>query len=161
MSVTIRACGGDDYDRIVAVVDAWWGGRQMRAMLPRLFFTHFRDTSFVAQDGSTLAGFICGFLSQALPDEAYVHFIGVNPDYRRRGVARMLYARFADEARQADRHTIRAVTSPRNEVSIAAHRALGFEVVAEGSAGLNFAGLPIRLDYDGPGEDRVVLEKRL
>src|SRR4051794_5257814 len=148
--LTIRGVEDGDYDPIVAVLDEWWGGREMTDMLPRLFFTHFADTSFVVQhrDGS-IAGFVCGFLSPARPDEAYVHFIGVDPRYRRRGVARLLHDRFAAEARAAGRTTLRAVTSPVNEVSIAAHRALGFEV--EG----------VRTDYDGPGRDRVLLVKRL
>jgi len=62
-------------------------------MLPRLFFTHFRETSFVAEDGGWLAGFLCGFLSQTYPDQAYVHFVGVAPDRRGDGLARDLYER--------------------------------------------------------------------
>src|SRR4051812_41303984 len=122
----------------------------MTDMLPRLFLTHFADTSFVAHDrDGSIAGFVCGFLSAARPEEAYVHFIGVDPRYRRRGVARLLYDRFATTARAAGRTTLRALTSPVNEVSIAAHQALGFEV--EG----------VRRDYDGPGRDRVLFVKRL
>lgn len=45
----IRALTLEDYAPIIGVVDAWWGGRTMAAMLPRLFFIHFRDTSFVAK----------------------------------------------------------------------------------------------------------------
>ena len=41
------------------------------------------------------------------------------------------------------------MTSPANEGSLAFHRALGFEP-SEPKAG-----------YDGPGEDRVVLTRRL
>ena len=42
----------------------------MRAMLPRLFFEHFRDTSFVAEEDGEIVGFLCGFLSQTYPDQA-------------------------------------------------------------------------------------------
>ncbi|MFL5679780.1 MAG: GNAT family N-acetyltransferase [Chloroflexota bacterium] len=148
--VTIRGVEDGDYDRIIGLLDAWWGGREMTDMLPRLFFTNFADTSFVAQDeDGSIVGFVCGFGSPARPGEAYVHFIGVDPRHRRRGVARLLYDRFAAEARAAGRTTLRALTSPVNEVSIAAHRALGFEV--EG----------VRRDYDGPGRDRVLFVRRL
>ncbi|HKG57418.1 MAG TPA: GNAT family N-acetyltransferase [Candidatus Limnocylindrales bacterium] len=148
--LTLRGITDADYERVIGVLDDWWGGREMIDMLPRLFFTHFADTSFLAEDGDgSVAGFICGFLSPACLDEAYVHFIGVAPRHRRRGVARKLYERFAVEARRASRTTLHAVTSPVNEVSIAAHRALGFEV--EG----------VHRDYDGPGRDRVVFVKRL
>ena len=66
-----RTVTPDDYASIIAVVDSWWGGRAMAAMLPRLFFEHFRDTSFVAEVDGTLVGFLIGFFSPALPSEAY------------------------------------------------------------------------------------------
>ena len=64
----IRHAEPADHARVAGVIDEWWGGRRMRDMLPRLFFTHFRDTSFVAEDDlGELAGFLCGFLSQTYP----------------------------------------------------------------------------------------------
>ena len=51
----------------------------MAAMLPKLFFVHFRDTSFVAEDDGGSPGFLCGFRSQTFDDEAYIHFVGVDP----------------------------------------------------------------------------------
>ena len=118
-------------------------------MLPRLFFLHFEGTSFVAEEGEDLAGFVCGFLSQTASDEAYIHFVGVDPEHRGGGVGRMLYERFFEEVRGDGRSVVRCVTSPANEVSVAFHEALGFEVDR------------VAKDYDGPGEDRVLLVKRL
>jgi L-amino acid N-acyltransferase YncA len=159
MSTEIRPVQAADYDRVIAVVDDWWDGRQMAGMLPRLFFTHFANTSFVAEDeGGELAGFIVGFLSQANPDEAYVHFVGVAPSHRGAGLGRRLYERFFEAARAADRHVVRAVTSPVNRVSIAAHRALGFEVVAGPG---QQDGVPFHPDYDGRDGDRVLFVKRI
>jgi ribosomal protein S18 acetylase RimI-like enzyme len=122
----------------------------MAPILPRLFFLHFEGTSFVADDDDgELAGFVCGFLSQTDPKEAYIHFVGVSPGRRGEGVGRTLYERFFAEARDHGRSLVRCVTSPGDQESIAFHEALGFEVdrVVE--------------DYDGPGEDRVLLLKRL
>lgn len=121
----IRHAEPADHARVTAVVDDWWGGRPMAAMLPKLFFVHFRDTSFVAEDDG-LAGFLCGFLSQTFDDEAYVHFVGVSPAHRGSGLGRELYERFF--AAVAPRNVVRAVTSPVNEGSVAFHRSLGFEV---------------------------------
>jgi predicted GNAT superfamily acetyltransferase len=150
VGLTIRRADPGDYDRVIRVVDEWWGGRQMAEMLPRLFFDHFTDTCFVAEDDAgRLAGFIVGFLSQSKPREAYVHFVGVAPELRRDGLARRLYERFFDAARAADREVVRAVTSPVNAVSIAAHKAMGFEAV------------PAAAGYDGEGRDRVLFEKRI
>jgi ribosomal protein S18 acetylase RimI-like enzyme len=148
MSSIIRNAEPADYLRVTAVVDEWWGGRQMAAMLPKLFFVHFRDTSFVAEDeDGDLAGFLCGFRSQTFPDEAYVHFVGVNPGIRGGGLGRELYARFC--AAVSPRTIVRAVTSPINQRSVAFHQAIGFEVE--------------RIDehYDGTDQARVLMVKRL
>jgi ribosomal protein S18 acetylase RimI-like enzyme len=147
MAAVIRHADPADHERVVAVVDAWWGGRPMAAMLPKLFFIHFRDTSFVADDDGELAGFLCGFRSQTFDDEAYIHFVGVDPSRRGSGLGRMLYERFFDAI--APRTVVHAVTSPVNERSVAFHRALGFEVDR------------VQPDYDGRGEARVLLVKRL
>jgi len=119
-------------------------------MLPKLFFIHFEGTSFVAEaEDGELLGFVCGFLSQAADDEAYIHFVGVTPEDRGEGLGRKLYERFFDEVRANGRSVVRCVTSPLNQGSLAFHQKLGFEVerIAE--------------DYDGPGEDRALLVKRL
>jgi len=150
VAVEIRHAEPPDYGRVIQHVNAWWGGRDMAPMLPKLFFLHFEGTSFVAEreDGS-IAGFLIGFLSQTTDDEAYVHFVGVAPDQRGSGLGRELYERFFATALEHGRTVVRCVTSTVNEDSIAFHKALGFEVdrVVE--------------DYDGPGEDRVLLVKRL
>jgi predicted GNAT superfamily acetyltransferase len=145
----IRHAEPADHARVAAVIDDWWGGRRVRDMLPRLFFTHFRETSFVAEDGGWLAGFLCGFLSQTYPDQAYVHFVGVAPDRRGDGLARDLYERFFEAARAAGRSSVRCVTSPVNTGSIAFHTKLGFEIEAEVEG------------YDGPDGSRVLLRRVL
>ncbi|MGH3012973.1 MAG: GNAT family N-acetyltransferase [Gaiellaceae bacterium] len=149
MTVEIRRAEPADYSRVIAVLDEWWGGRPMREMLPRLFFVHFADTSFVAERDGALSGFLVGFLSQSEPDEAYVHFVGVNPDVRGTGLGRELYERFFAVARAHGRGRVSCVTSPANTGSLAFHRAIGF------------AAGPPRAGYDGPGEDRVVLTRSL
>jgi len=147
--VRIRHAEPSDHARVAAVIDDWWGGRQVRDMLPRLFFTHFRDTSFVVDDGGEVAAFLCGFLSQTYPEQAYVHFVGVSPGHRGAGLARELYERFFATARTAGRTSVHCVTSPQNTASIAFHRRLGFEIEAEVEG------------YDGSGESRVLLARAL
>jgi predicted GNAT superfamily acetyltransferase len=145
----IRRAGPADYPRVIQVLDEWWGGRRMRDMLPKLFFVHFADTSFVAERDGELAGFLVGFLSQSEPDEAYVHFVGVSPHERGTGLGRELYERFFAVARGQGRRRVTCVTSPANVDSVAFHEAIGFEPG------------PPQADYDGPGEDRVVLTRGL
>jgi ribosomal protein S18 acetylase RimI-like enzyme len=143
----IRHAEGTDYARVIDVIDEWWGGREMAAMLPKLFFVHFRDTSFVAEDDDALAGFLCGFRSQTFDDEAYIHFVGVSPDYRAAGLGRTLYERFF--AAIAPRTTVRCVTGTVNERSIAFHEAMGFAVDR------------VDENYDGRGRARVLFVKTL
>ena len=146
----IRHAEPADYGRVIGRVNAWWDGRDMAPMLPRLFFVHFEGTSYVVDDDAEqLAAFLIGFLSQTDPGEAYVHFVGVAPEHRGEGLGRRLYERFCDDARDHGRLRVRCVTSPANDASVAFHKALGFEVER------------VARDYDGPGEDRVLFVKRL
>jgi GNAT superfamily N-acetyltransferase len=126
--LTIRNVTPADYGAIATVVDDWWGGREIAPLLHRLFFEHFSTTSFVVEDDRGVVAFLCGFLSQSHPAEAYVHLVGVRPDVRHGGLGRRLYEHFADVARREGRTLVRAVTAPANAGSIAFHRRLGFDV---------------------------------
>ena len=51
----LRHPAGDDYDRVIVQLDDWWNGREMTVRLPRLWFDHFADTSFVVEDDGDTA----------------------------------------------------------------------------------------------------------
>ncbi len=148
----IRTATEQDYDRIAAVVDGWWG-RPVLGSLPRLYLEHFHRTSFVAElDGSpepALAGFLVGLLSPSLDGRAHIHFVGVAPQHRSSGLGRALYERFFELARADGRTVVTAVTAPVNETSISFHRRMGFAVTG-----------PAR-DHDGPGHDLMLFERGL
>lgn len=148
-ALTVRHAEPADHQTVAAVLDDWWGGRSMVAMLPRLFFVHFRPTSFVVEEQGRVVGFLCGFVSQTYDDEAYVHFVGVDPAYRGRGIGRLLYERFTAAVSAQGRTVVRAVTSPVNQASVEFHRSIGFTVE------------PPEAGYDGPGDDRVRMTLRL
>ena len=126
MSTTVRAMGEADHDTIIAVVNEWWGGRNMSWLLPRLFFQHFGDTSFVVEDDGELLAFLIGFVSQANDGEAYVHLVGVHPDHRGSGMGKSLYETFFEEVKKRGCERVSCITSPVNAESIAFHRAMGF-----------------------------------
>ena len=150
----------DDYAAIITVLNDWWGGRQMSDMLPRLFFEHFCDTSFIAQaEDDSIAGFLVGFLSQSQNDEAYIHFVGVHPDQRKNGVGKLLYEHFFDVVQQHGRYIVKCVTSPVNKNSIAFHQRMGF--VPKANDTKTEEGVPCIENYDGKGESRVVFCKQL
>ena len=145
-----------DYDRIIEVVDEWWGGRRLRALLPRLWLQHFTGTSWVAEDADgRLRGFLVAFMSPDDPTTGYVHMVASDPNRRTSGIGRALYQRaFADLAAHGARR-VTAVTWPGNRVSVDFHRAMGFRV-DDGPGTKPIYGTPAHPDHDGPGDDRVV-----
>ena len=151
-SLSVRPAQAHDWERVSAVLVEWWGGRDLADLLPRLFFQHFSSTSFVAETGDEMVGFLVGFPCPTHAGEAYIHFVGVHPEWRRSGLARDLYERFLGVARKRECTVARAITSPVNQGSVAFHKALGF-TIEPGDGEID--GLPVSLDYDGPGEHRV------
>lgn len=118
----VRNIQGEDYVKIHSVLNDWWGGRDMAAMLPKLFFVHFQETSFIIEEDGETLGFLCGFFSQTYKDEAYVHFIGVNPKYRRRGIASTLYSYFFDIARANNRKVVKQLRHQLTKVDTVSSR---------------------------------------
>ena len=150
MEIEIRHARPSDYGRVYPLVNEWWDGREMTQNLPGVFFVHFEGSSFIANTPDcALAGFLCGFLSETNPEEAYIHMAGVAPELRHQGIGRRLYETFFEAARVHGRTVIRLITAPINTGSIAFHEALGFELER------------VLKDFAGPGEDRLVLIKRL
>ncbi len=161
----VRRARTTDHTTLVECVQRWWGdsrtpeqARELSLLLPRLFLQHFAGTSLVLEDETGVRAFLVGFHSADHPHEAYIHFVGVDPELRKQGVARRLYTAFFERAAAAGRTEVRAVTSPRNTGSIAFHRAMGFELDA---GDREVDGVPVQSDYDGPGQDRVAFRKKL
>jgi GNAT superfamily N-acetyltransferase len=159
--VAVRRPLEADYPSIVSVIDDWWGGRPLQGTLPRLWLRHFTGTSWIAEtEEGRLAGFLIGFHSPDHLDVAYCHLIATNPNLRGRGVGRALYERFFVDARAAGRSRVVAITWPANRVSLAFHRALGFEL-ERGPGTRNLYGVPAYQRYDFDREDRAVLVRTL
>lgn len=156
MKLHIRHAEPTDYAAIIAVMNDWWGGRQVRDLLPKVFFVHFRDTSFVVEEKGQPIAFLIGFYSQTFPGLGYIHAIGVHPDHRKRGIAKALYERFYDTVRERGCRLVRAITSPVNKTSIAFHLAMGFQIEPGDAVD---DGLPVH--RDPPGNTRVHFLKEL
>lgn len=144
----IRAMTKTDFDALRAVVDAWWGGRAMQALLHPVYLYQFGNMAFVAERDGILAGFVVGFVSQTRRDEAYIHLVGTSPDFRKQGVARILYEHFFSQAQAENCRQVKAITSSANQVSIDFHQHMGFQ-------------LSLEKNYSGPGQDRVVFVRTL
>lgn len=161
----MRQALDSDHGTIVECVQKWWDdsrtpdqARELSLLLPRLFLQFFSSTSLVLEDDTGIKAFLVGFHSADNEHEAYIHFVGVDPELRGQGVARRLYEAFLQRAAEAGRTEARAITSPANTGSIAFHRAMGFDL-EEGDREID--GLPVHSDYDGPGQDRVCFRKKI
>lgn len=158
MTTDIRQIRPSDYRPVISVIDDWWNGRHMADMLPRLFFEHFTDTSFVAERDGELAGFLVGFVSQSHPAEAYIHFVGVHPGERGCGLGRQLYEHFFAAVQALGRDLVRAVTALVNQGSVRFHQRMGFDIEpGDSEAG----GIAVTSGYDGDRNDRVRFIKHL
>ncbi|MHB1684625.1 MAG: isochorismatase family protein [Bacilli bacterium] len=156
--MNFRQLQESDYISVISVMDNWWDGRHMADMLPKLFFQHFQDTSFVVEENGQLVAFLVGFVSQTDADEAYIHFVGVHPEYRRHELARRLYDRFFTVVQDRGCQRVRCVTSPVNKGSILFHTRMGFRMEA-GNGEVD--GVPVFTDHDGAGHSRVRFVRNL
>ena len=150
-----------DHIRVVEAIPVWWRmppGAAPTGLLPRLFFQHFTNTSFLVEDdGGRLTAFLIGFRSASQPESAYIHFVGVAPELQRQGVARDLYERFFAMMRVQGCTRVEAITGPINRRSQSFHRALGFTLAGD----TEVDGVLAYRDYDGPGEHRVTFTRSL
>lgn len=135
-----------DYDEIVQVIDRWWGG-PTSALAHPIFFYELGRLARVVEDEGRLVGFLLGFRCPDAP-VGYIHLVGIHPDYRRRGVGRVLYAAFEEDCRGEGCTQLKALTTQGNEGSVRFHAALGW-----GAAEIE--------DYAGPGRLRIVFTKEL
>jgi GNAT superfamily N-acetyltransferase len=146
MGMDTRPLAKADYDQIVRVIDRWWGGPTSALAHPMFFYELGRLARVVESDGM-LVGFLLGF---NCPDASvgYVHLVGIHPDYRRRGVARLLYSAFEQDCAREGCRSLKAITTLGNEGSVRFHQDLGW-AMSEVE------------DYAGPGRLRIVFTKDL
>jgi predicted GNAT superfamily acetyltransferase len=151
----------NDHPAVIAAIGDWWdtpNRATIGMMLPRLFFQFFTKTSWVIESESgEIVAFLIGFRSADDPTVAYIHFVGVDQHLRNQGVGRGLYEHFFDDMKAEGCTEVRAITGPFNARSRAFHGAMGFE--AHGDTDVD--GVQAYLDYDGPGENRVVFTRAI
>ena len=141
-----------DLARILRNFARFWGDRELpRALHHPMFFCEFAGTAFIARRGngehSEIAGYLLGFVAPT--GDGYIHVVAVREDARALGLGRRLYERFAATAAQRGATTLKAITSPENEGSIAFHQRMGF------------ADMTLEPDYQGSGRPRVVMRRPL
>jgi ribosomal protein S18 acetylase RimI-like enzyme len=170
LDVVLRHPTEADHARLVGVIDEWWGGRRMRARLPRLWLRHFATTSWIAEiaggaDNGRLAGFLVGFVGPDDPEVASIHLLAVDPNLRRRAVGRTLVERFCSDVGTRGARRVESLVRPDERPAVAFARALGFDPVVRDAgswiAARPLYGVPAFEDWDGPGEDRALLVRNV
>jgi ribosomal protein S18 acetylase RimI-like enzyme len=145
-ALNIRGIEKPDFDYLVSVLDRWWGGPAGQRAHP-YFFYELGEYALIAEDDGRVVGFLLGLITPR-KDSGYVHLVGIDPDFRRRGVGQRLYERFEERCRSEGVPRLKAIAAVGNDASVAFHEALGFtsEEVAH---------------YAGPGRARMVFTKSL
>jgi ribosomal protein S18 acetylase RimI-like enzyme len=150
-----------DQPRLVGLVDEWFGGRRVRHLVGRAWFRHFGSTSWLADDpAGRPIGFLIGYRSPDRPAEAVVHLVGVDPNHRRRGIARDLVASFLSEVARDGVSIVTALAWPDDPIAICWFGAVEFRP-DDGPGSQRLFGTTAFPDYDGDGEDRVVFVREL
>jgi GNAT superfamily N-acetyltransferase len=152
----ISSCTRQDYDQILAELSEFWDGRDTHHLHHPCLIHEFGNTAFVIRDGSRVAAYLFGFLSQTQP-VGYVHAIAVRASARRRHLAQRLFDHFVQFARRHGCSHVKAITTPSNSGSIAFHKSLGMQPLGEPNAD----GIPIVPDYAGRGASRVIFWKAI
>ncbi len=145
----------DDFDHIVRIIDHWWDG-PIAVLAHPMFFYEFGKWARVVEDmanSGRLVGFLLGFV---VPPDAergttalgYVHLVGIDPSYRRKGVARALYQDFVETCLRQGCHKLKAITTAGNEGSLRFHQSMGWTASED-------------TDYAGAGRKRVVFTREL
>ena len=155
---TWRTAEPEDAPAVAAAIDDWWSHAHMvHGVCPQLF-QHMGDTCLIVEDGGEMVAFLVGFMSQRLPACGYVHYTGVRPDLRGRGIGREMYRRFAEMTRARGRTEIFAEVGTWNVDSIAFHKSFGF-VLLPGDDVVD--GTPVFYDSGSRGVDYIEMVWRL
>jgi GNAT superfamily N-acetyltransferase len=141
-----------DFDQIVEVIDRWWGGPISTFAHP-IFFYELGEHALIVEGEGQMIGFLLGFVADCpgpagLVKTGYVHLVGIHPEFRRRGVGRMLYEGFTEKCRGMRCERMKAITTLGNEGSQRFHLALGWDAKEVE-------------DYAGPSRKRVVFTRDL
>ena len=137
-----------DYATILEEHASFWGERDLRPAHHPALVHELADTSVaLREEEGALVGYLFGFV---VPESGvgYVHLIGVRTGYRRHGLATRLWGEFEHLARARGATSLKAITTPANEMSIGFHRSMGMAVERVA-------------DYAGPGQDRIVFTRPL
>ena len=130
--IALRTVTVDDLAVILDDLESFWQeGRDMGFLHQALYVHEFGETSVLAEEDGRILGYLLGFLAPG--GYGYIHAVAVRAEARGRGIARLMYERFATMLADRGAHSLKAITAPENGESRAFHAAVGFsEELVEG-----------------------------
>ena len=131
---------------ILADLPAFWGERDMAALHHPVWLSQFAPDAVVVREQDELPGYLLG--TDTARGLAYAHLIAVRVDSRRRGVGKLLYDAFFDDAQRRGARRVEAMTTTTNTDSIAFHRRLGLSA-------------DVVPNYAGPDAPRILFRRSL
>jgi ribosomal protein S18 acetylase RimI-like enzyme len=143
MEIAIEPMTLSDMAAVLAELDRFWGGRDMRFLHQKVFVQEFGGTCLTARDpDGRIAGYLIGF--PAPQRLGYIHAVAVRDSARGAGCGQALYRTCAAAVAAQGADRLKAITSVTNTGSVGFHRRLGFDIRQVE-------------DYDGPGLPMMVM----
>lgn len=147
-----RPMGASDAEGAAELEQRCFAGAHHEAWSANMFLSEVgEDVSaprswWVAHDNGKLLGFAGGMV---VDNDIQILDVAVDPDQRRRGIARKLLAHVSYDAQMLGATTASLEVETENAAAIALYRALGFEQIG------------CRRDYYGAGNDALVMQASL
>ena len=147
-----RPMGAADAEGAAELEQRCFAGAHHEAWSANMFLSEVgEDVSaprswWVAHDNGKLLGFAGGMV---VDNDIQILDVAVDPDQRRRGIARKLLAHVSYDAQMLGATTASLEVESENAAAIALYRALGFEQIG------------CRRDYYGAGNDALVMQASL
>lgn len=155
----VRHASEADFATLDERLRDWREDRGARG-IERTWLRHVAGTSWLAEasSGRRPLGLLLGFRSVDRPAEAVIQAVAVDPEFRRRGIGRDLVERFASQLGADGATAIAATCRPDDRIALVFFGALGFAPDA-GPGSTRIYGVPAYANWDGSGEDRVLLTR--
>ena len=138
--------GPSVFKEILKDLPSFWGERDMWAQHQPVWLRQFASDALIVREDGVLLGYLLGAVTTH--ELAYVHLIATRTDQRGRGLGRLLYDTFLNDARRRGARRVEAITATTNTGSVAFHQRLGFSA-------------DVVPDYAGPGQARVLFSLAL
>jgi ribosomal protein S18 acetylase RimI-like enzyme len=160
--MNVLKCSKDDFNQILDNFECFWGENdserlhKLKILHHPILIYELGDNAFVIKKEDLVIAYLFGLFSTTEP-LAYVQFIAVHSDYKRKGLATALYQYFSQKAFENKFKLLKAITTPGNQDSINFHKSICMNLLGQP----NNDGIRVIKDYAGPGQDRVVFMKEI